>query len=243
MNNLQLSLVIGCGYTSQRKLCSCNQILALDLDCDKILCAKKSDPKAFYLNCDVRFLPFREGMFFDIICSDILEHIRNYTYVLKKILQLRPIFIYLRFPTETREKLLVKISRVYAEQIWGKIHIGIVDVQKITKILESQGYIVEIELTSAGSTLMRIFLQKILEIFHITYAIPDIGLVVIPNEKSIHKLLIYFSSVIAHLGKLSYYFWKLFKIKTLNDNYIVKAKSKSFLANENIKGYPASSSR
>lgn len=227
MNDHLFSLVVGCGYTSQRKLCKCGQIIAVDIDLVKILCAKKSDSEAFYFVCDVRFLPFRKGVFNEVICTDILEHIRTYKLVLAHILDLGPNFVYLRFPTETREKLLVKISRVYAEQIWGKIHVGIVDVQQVTTILQNHGYIVEIGLTSASSTLMRILLQKTLEIFHVPYTISDIGLMVIPNEKVLHKLLIYSSSVISHLGKLSYYFWKLSKIKTLHDNYIIYANHRS----------------
>jgi len=226
------SLVIGCGYTSQRDLCRCKEVLALDINKEKIFIAQKKDRNAHYVVCDARFLPLRFNCFEDVICTDILEHIVNYEKVLFNIMELKPGFIYLRYPTKTREKLLVKISRVYAEQTWGKVHVEIVDTQKVVRILQNYGYLVEIDFTSAVSTLERIFLQKTLEIFHFSYSIPDLGFITIQNEKFIHKLLIFSFSIIARIGKLSYYFWKLFKIQTLHDNYIIKACAKKRFVRE-----------
>jgi ubiquinone/menaquinone biosynthesis C-methylase UbiE len=222
----KFSLVVGCGYTSQRDLCRCDEVFALDVDKEKILIAQKKDRNVHYAVCDARFLPLRSNCFEDVICTETLEHIINYEKVLFNILELKPGFIYLTYPTETREKLLVKISRVYAEQTWGKVHVEIVDTEKVVKLLQNYGYFVEVDFSSAESTLRRIFLQKTLEILHISYSIPDLGFITIQNEKFIHKLLIFSFSIVSRIGKLSYYFWKVFKIQTLHDSYIIKARVK-----------------
>jgi len=216
------SLVIGCGYTSQRSLCRANSIVCLDIDIEKIIIARKKDPFAYYIVCDARALPFREGAFYDVVCTDVLEHIINYEVVLKEIVKLKPKFIYLMFPTEAREKLLISCSKIYREEHWGKIHVRIVDVKEVAKFLLEHGYIVNIELTSASSTLQRIFLQKLLETFDVPYKIPEIGLV---EFKATHllKFLVLLSMVIAQFGSISYFIWKFLRVQTLHDGYIISA--------------------
>jgi ubiquinone/menaquinone biosynthesis C-methylase UbiE len=59
--------------------------------------AREKDPYAHYVVGDARALPFRNG-FYDVVCTDVLEHIINYEVVLKEIVSLMPNFIYLRFP-------------------------------------------------------------------------------------------------------------------------------------------------
>lgn len=222
-NMTDVSLVIACGYTSQRELCKGKEIVAFDIDSKKILSAKKIDQSAHYVVCDALFMPFKNRVFNDIVCTDVLEHIVNYEAVLNSILELKPKFIYLRFPTEAREKLLTRFSRVYKSEHWGKIHVRLVDVRSVVQTLLDHGYIVDIDLTSARSTLQRIFLQKTLEILRIPYKIPDVGLVEFPTENLVYKFIVQASTIMGTFGIVSRLIWKFFRVQTLHDNYIISA--------------------
>jgi hypothetical protein len=218
-----LSLIIGCGYTSQREMCRCDQVLAFDIDKERIFQARRKDRRAHYAVCDARFLPLRSGHFEDVVCTDVLEHIADYEKVLLNIIRLKPRFIYLRYPTETREKLLIRASRVYREQHWGKIHVTIVGTKRVTDILDKKGYEARIELTSATSTFNRLILQSLLEKLRIRYRIPDLGLVEFFEERALNRFLVFISRQIGILGNLTHLLWKYLRIATIHDNYIVRA--------------------
>jgi len=223
-----LSLVIGCGYTSQRNYCKTSQVVALDIDRRKLIHARSQDSKAYFILCDANFLPFKPKSFFDVVCTDILEHVTTYENVVKEIVRLGSSILYLRFPTAEREKLLVKASKVYRKYHWGKIHVRLIDPNKMSAMLKSR-YIIHLIPTPAFSTFQRLFLHKMLEIFGFQYAIPDVGLIIIPDQKFIHKFIIYLSFIFGQLfGYPSYCIWKFLRIKTIHDNYIVHAYLRSF---------------
>jgi hypothetical protein len=193
------SLVIGCGYTSQRSSCRCNEVVAIDIDKEKILRAKEGDRDAHYVVCDARSLPLRSGCFEDLVCTDVLEHIADYREVLFNIAELEPRFIYLRYPTETREKLLIKGSRIYREQHWGKIHVTIVKTRRVVDVLERKSYNVEVEFALATSTFTRLILQGILELFGFKYKIPDVGLLSFSEDRSLFRFLVFLSGYLGYL--------------------------------------------
>jgi hypothetical protein len=221
----KFSLVVGCGYTSQRGLCKSKEIVATDFDKAKIKKAKRQDQKADYVVCDALFLPFRSDFFNDIICTEVLEHIMAYEKVIHGIAELKARFIYLRFPTETREKLLIKASKVYREQVWGKIHVRIVKPTKVINILEKYGYEVHRDLSDASSTLVRLFLHSFLEVIKCDYEIPEIGSVSFSQERRLYKFIIYIlPKVFGRLGHITYWIYKLFGLETLHDSYLIFAK-------------------
>jgi hypothetical protein len=219
------SLVIGCGTTSQRSLCRCSSLVAIDIDKKKLSIAKEKDPYAYYIVADACSLPFRKGCFWDVVCTDVLEHISSYGKVVREIGELCPRFVLLRFPTEVREKLLVKASRVYREQHWGKIHVTIVNLDEVVNILDKFGYKISLKLTSASSTFTRIILHGILEKLNIKYQIPEIGLVKFKEQKRSYEILTYFCVFLGLLMSLPYYvLWRFFRLKTIHDGCIVCAK-------------------
>jgi len=189
----------------------------------KVKIARRQDSRAHFIVCDALFLPFRSNSFNDIVCTEVLEYIPSYKKIIHNITKLAPKSIYSSFPTENREILLIKASRVYRERHWGKIHVRIVDVRSVVQTLLDHGYIVDIDLTSARSTLERIFLQKTLEILRIPYKIPDVGLVEFPTENLIYKFIVQASTIMGTFGIVSRLIWKFFKVQTLHDNYIISA--------------------
>jgi hypothetical protein len=217
------SLAIGCGLTSQRDLCKCDEIVGVDIDKKKIFEARKSDQLAHYVICDARFLPLRPGRFEDIVCTDVLEHIAEYERVLINMVKLKPHFIYLRYPTEVREKLLIKGSKVYREQHWGKIHVTIVKTEKIVNLLKEEGYEISVGLTPATSTFNRLILQVLLEKLGIRYEIPDLGFISFSENRRLYRFLAWVSSLMGSIGYLTYFLWRYLKIATIHDNYIVRA--------------------
>jgi hypothetical protein len=210
-------LVIGCGYTSQRDKCLTDKVVATDIDRGKISVAKKGDPKAYFVVCDALSLPFKANVFEDVICTDVLEHLREYKKAILEIINLNPNKIYLRFPTKEREALLARVSQVYRTQHLGKIHVTIVDPHWIVEILEKRSYDVKIEVTDASSTLARCFLHSILEKFKIEYQIPEIGFINFFAKKKYYYILIYASAFFGKIfGYLPYLLWKVLKIKTVH---------------------------
>jgi len=215
------SLVIGCGYTSQRDLCRSKEVIAIDIDATKVKKAKKLDQNTYYIVCDALFLPFRPCFFVDVICTDVLEHIMTYEKVVGNIAELKANLVYLRFPTEAREKLLIKTSRVYREQHWGKIHVSIVQPAKVIEILKNFEYSAHKDFTSATSTLTRLVMQILLEAVKCDYRIPEIGLVSFPEERSLWKLIVCASRLFGMLGNITFLLYKLSRIETLHDSYII----------------------
>jgi len=224
MRARKFSLVIGCGYSSQRSLCRSEEIVATDIDTLKINKAKRQDRNADYIVCDALFLPLRSNFFYDIICTEVLEHIATYEKVVYNIVELKAEFIYLRFPTEAREKLLIKASKVYREQVWGKNHVRIVEPVKVIDILEKSGYEAHKDLTHAVSTLVRLLLQSLLEAIKCNYEIPEIGLVNFPEERPLFRVIVRMSSILGQFGRITHWIYRLFKLQTLHDSYIIFAK-------------------
>jgi hypothetical protein len=222
-NSPCFSLVIGCGNTSQRHLCKCDEVLAFDIDTQKVIKARKNDPYAYYLICDARFLPLGLVSFEDIVCTDVLEHIIDHEKVLRNIAWLKPHSIYLKYPTEIREKLLIRGSKVYREQHWGKIHVTVVQTSKIKRLLEKEGYEIHFEPTAANGTLNRLILQSLLEKLRIRYEIPDLGFISFSQDRTLYKLLVFLCYEIGLIGHITRFLWKLLKIETIHDDYIVRA--------------------
>jgi hypothetical protein len=230
------SLVVGCGYSSQRIFCQCDSVVCLDIDKRKLHIAKNGDPHAHYIVGDAQLLPFRKECFYDIICTDVLEHILSYDKVLCGIIELSPKVIYLRFPTEIREKLLINISRIYRIKHWHKIHVVIVDRKKVMKLLENFGYKVNLDVTLGSSTLSRIILHSFLEKLRVNYRIPEIGLVELEKKSISYEVLAHICTFLGFIISLfPFMLWKFFKLRTIHDGYIILAtknnvydKSKSF---------------
>jgi hypothetical protein len=220
----KFSLVVGCGYTSQRGLCRSKEIVATDLDKAKIKKAKRQDQKADYVVCDALFLPFKSDFFNDIVCTEVLEHITAYEKVIHDIAELRARFIHLSFPTETREKLLIKASKVYREQVWGKDHVRIVEPTKVIDVLESYGYEVHKDLTHGVSTFVRLFMQPLLEAIKCNYEIPEIGSFHFLQERPLYRFIDRAASMLGQIGHVTYWIYKLFGLETLHDSCLIFAK-------------------
>ncbi len=74
-------LDVGCGYQPYRSLFGCSQYLGLDLSLER-------RPTVVG---DARFLPFKDGTFDGIICSEVIEHVFEKEKVLEEIRRvLRP---------------------------------------------------------------------------------------------------------------------------------------------------------
>lgn len=221
---MSLSLVVGCGFSSQRNLCKRQGIVAVDIDKEKIVLAKKADPQTHFVVSDARFLPLTPGFFGDIVCIEVLEHIVNYELALLNIVRLRPREIYLTFPTELKEKLLVKTSKVYREQHWKTVHVAIVQPRKVVSILKKHGYQVKVDVRPGSMALIRATMSTIFDLSNFDYEIPEIGFVSFRQEKLLYRLIALLSTVFGLiLGRILYVPWKLFKIKTLHDSYIIRA--------------------
>ena len=231
----KFSLVVGCGYTSQRDKCETDKIVATDIDKEKILVAKKKDSQAYFVVCNALFLPFnfKANVFEDVICTDVLEHLKEYGRVVRNLIELNPNKIYLRFPTREREALLAKVSKVYRTQHAGKIHVAIVKLDYVVDTLKNSGYEVRVDVTPATSTFTRCFLHSILEKFKIEYQIPELGLVTFSQKKLFLNILIRVSIIFGQLfGYIPYLLWKVLRIRTIHDNYIITCVKKS----KNIEG-------
>jgi hypothetical protein len=219
------SLVIGCGYSSQRALCKCDYVVCLDIDKEKLRIAKKRDPCAHYVVGDAQLLPFRSKCVYDAVCTDVLEHILCYEQVVVNIAKLSPKVIYLRFPTETREKLLIKVSRTYREEHLHKVHVVIVRPKKVIELLKRNGYEVNLDLTLGSSTLTRIILHSFFEKLGIKYRIPEIGLIKFEKECISYEAFAYVCSFLGLLISLPLFLlWKFFHIKTIHDGWIILAQ-------------------
>ena len=217
-------MVVGCGFSSQRNLCKSQEIVAVDVDKEKIVYAKRDDPQADFIVSDGRFLPFRSDLFDDVVCIEVLEHIVNYEHALLSIVMLRPREIYLTFPTELKEKILVKTSKVYRKRHWKAVHVAIVQLHKVVSILEEHGYEVKVDVRPGSMTLIRATMSALFDLFKFEYEIPETGFVSFQQEKLLYRVVVFFSTVFGLiLGRLLYIPWKLFRMKTLHDSYIVRA--------------------
>lgn len=218
------SLVVGCGFSSQRNLCKGQEIVAVDVDKEKIVHARQGDPQAHFLVSDGRFLPFRSDLFNDVVCIEVLEHIENYEGALLSIVMLRPREIYLTFPTELKEKILMKMSKVYRERHWKTVHVAIVQLDQVVSILHKHGYGVEVDVRPGSMTLIRAMMSVVFDFFKFDYEIPETGLVSFEQEKLLYKVIVFLSTGFGLvLGRMFYVPWKLFKIRTLHDSYIIHA--------------------
>jgi len=163
----------------------------------KVKIARRQDSRAHFIVCDALFLPFRPNSFNDIVCTEVLEHIPSYKKIIHNITKLAPKSIYLSFPTENREILLIKASRVYRERHWGKIHVRIVSTSEVINILKNYGYEVQIKRLQGTSTLHRLLAQSVLERINCDYDIPEIGFVSFRHTRLLYRFIVYVSGLLA----------------------------------------------
>jgi len=72
--------------------------VGVDISCAYIKKAKLRNPSADFVLCDAEFLPFKKGSFDLVLCSEVLEHVPDYSKALKELLDLGNMFVILSFP-------------------------------------------------------------------------------------------------------------------------------------------------
>lgn len=122
-------------------------IFAIDLDIHSLRAAKEkhrtflnTQPKAIYIHSSGHDLPFNDNHFDHIICSEVLEHIPNYTDFLDEIYRvLKPKgYLSISVPRAWPEKLCWILSDDYHANEGGHVHIFNKDA--LIKTVSQRGY-------------------------------------------------------------------------------------------------------
>ena len=85
LNVKNLFIEVGCGKGSLGRFISknCQQYIGVDFSLNALKIAKKNrKDNMCYVCADASFLPFKQGMFDIVLCSELLEHIPKYAKVL-----------------------------------------------------------------------------------------------------------------------------------------------------------------
>ena len=72
--------------------------IGVDISSTYIKKAKLRNPGAEFVLCDAEFLPFRKRALDIVLCSEVLEHIPEYSRALKELLDVSNRFVILSFP-------------------------------------------------------------------------------------------------------------------------------------------------
>jgi SAM-dependent methyltransferase len=107
------------------------RVAGLDLDRESLRLAlagieqRRSGPGAGVLQADVFRLPFGDGRFDRVICSEVMEHVHDYGAAVRELVRvLRPGgTIGITIPTATTEWLYLALSRLYFESPGGHIRV------------------------------------------------------------------------------------------------------------------------
>jgi SAM-dependent methyltransferase len=107
------------------------RVAGLDLDRDSLRLAlagieqRRTGPGAGVLQGDVFHLPFEDGRFDRVICSEVMEHVHDYGAAVRELVRvLRPGgTIGITIPTATTEWLYLLLSRLYFESPGGHIRV------------------------------------------------------------------------------------------------------------------------
>jgi len=220
------SLVIGCGMRWQRHLCLCSNLIALDIDPLFVkYSAKKVDPQASYVIADARFLPFKSQAFFDIISTEVLEHIKDYRKTVEEIIRLDPKVVFLTFPTETTDQVISAFSKTYAKAARAG-HVSIVDVKYLERKFLENDYSVSVNLSWAWNTMRVSTLFLLLDILCKDYSVNVVGALIFKNKRKIYDFLWKFTKVISRLGVVTALAWRVFRLRTLHDSYKFRASKR-----------------
>ena len=101
---------------------------------------------------------------------------------------------------------------------------AIMQPHKVVSILKKHRYEEEVDVRLGSMTLKRAFLSLLCELFKFDYEIAGIGFVSFRQEKLLYRVIVFFSTGFGLvLGRILYIPWKLFRIRTLHDSYIIRA--------------------
>lgn len=223
------SLVIGCGIKSQRNLCSCSNLVAFDINHFFVEEAKRTDPLASYVVADARFIPFKSHAFFDIVSTEVLEHIRDYRKSVDEILRLDPKMVFLTFPTEMSDQIISAFSKTYAETA-RRIHVSIIDIHYLKQKFLKNGYSVSVSLSWAFNMIRASLLCALLDVLHIDYSINEVGQLTFKNKRRIYDFLVKSILIISRLGAITALIWRVFRLRTFHDSYKFRALKSNLIA-------------
>ncbi|MBW6451233.1 MAG: class I SAM-dependent methyltransferase [DPANN group archaeon] len=82
-NHTVLDLGSGEGYITKILMSKSKDVYAVDIDFDKVKLLSKLNPKSSYANGSE--LPFKNESFDVIVCSEVMEHIKDLDYFLKNV--------------------------------------------------------------------------------------------------------------------------------------------------------------
>lgn len=225
------SLVVGCGKSNQRELCKYDSIVALDMDKTKLKAAKTQSPDAQYIAADARHLPLKKkSNVAHVVCTEVLEHVSNYEKVLDEITNVEPQSILITFPTELKEKILERSAgRTYREQLRSPNYVGHVSrvkLEQVSKIISEQGYEIKVDLSSANILVKYMFLTNLFDLVLCKYEVDDFGSFLYTHPKTIYEKIEQVSNKLCRLGEMPYILWKLLRIRTVHDSYMLFCEKK-----------------
>jgi len=129
-------LDLGCGEGRHVIAAACNldiNVFGVDLNKEDLLSARRKEKEvtiregsaAKYIVGDALCLPFEDHCFDAVICSEVLEHVRDYQSVLKEIGRVlrNGGFFCASVPRHWPEKICWALSREYHEVPGGHVHI------------------------------------------------------------------------------------------------------------------------
>ena len=226
------SLVVGCGKSSQRESCEYDSIIALDIEKSKLNKAKKQDPDAQYIAADARHLPLKNrSNIAQVVCTEVLEHVSNYEKVLYEITNVEPQSILITSPTELKEKILERSAgRTYREQLHLPNcvgHVSHVKLEQVSKIMSKQGYEIRVDFSSANILVRYMFLTNLFDLVDCKYKVDAYGLFQYTYPKTVYRKIEQVSDKLCRLvGDIPYILWKLLKIRTVHDSYMLVCEKK-----------------
>ncbi len=217
------ALVVGAGsQTTQRSICRFPELVVLDISSKWLRSVRRADLSASYVLADAQLLPFGVETIREVVCTEVLEHIERYDRVLSEIFRIRPVSIYLTFPTNRKEKLLSSLFRGYKDQV-GSFHVSMIDPVKLKQTFADSGYAVELSATSAFGIFSYGFILLLLELLRIPYVFHDDGSMIFNRPSPLLSAIVKLGHVVGYLGFLVEFATHIFGIPVLNDSHIVEA--------------------
>jgi len=124
--------------------------------------AKLRNPNAEFILCDAEFLPFKKRAFDLVLCSEVLEHVPNYTRALKELLDVTNTFLTLSFPghsflykiISTFPPLRKAIDRIFAYNVG---HISDVTIGFVKSLVQAQEIWRKFDIRQSGALPIQVY--------------------------------------------------------------------------------------
>lgn len=147
-------LDVGCGDGFLAYLLTKREtkVVGIDVSPYKIKYAHEKCPNADFIIADGRYLPFHNEEFESVTCCEVLEHVSNYSLIIKEVFRV----------IKKDGKLLVTVPYLM------RMHVNYFNEQKISNAIESEGFTVE-KISGIGFELEgigKVFPSKVRVLFH-----------------------------------------------------------------------------